>query len=144
MRHPQLPDDQTIVAQDPQVPHYQRSGWEVVDDDPPAGDAPPTEQGDPPPTTEKTTPEAPAAAGASALPGTDKAPRGQRASKEMTRNGCYADRAGNALLQPGNDQDLLGREHRQQGRAHASANSTRASTSPSRSPTSTAGWSARR
>lgn len=82
MRHPNLPDDQTIVAQDSQVQHYQRSGWEVVPDDPPADGASPAEQGDPPPTTEKiTNAEAPAAAGASALPGTDKSPRGQRASK---------------------------------------------------------------
>ncbi|GAB1823579.1 hypothetical protein [Herbidospora sp. RD11066] len=81
MRHPQLPDDQTIDAQGPQVPHYQRSGWEVVDDDSPDGGAPPTEQGDPPPTTEKNPSEALAAAGASALPGTDKPPRGQRGSK---------------------------------------------------------------
>lgn len=73
MRHPKLPAEQVIEAQESQVGPYQHSGWVVVEDGPPADEAPPDGQGDPPPsTTEKST--------TSSLPGTDK-PRGQRASK---------------------------------------------------------------
>jgi hypothetical protein len=79
MRHPTLPADQIIEAQDIQVHHYQASGWEVIPDDDPPGDGPPESPAESP---EETT-EAPADAGASALP--DKAddtgtPRRRRAA----------------------------------------------------------------
>lgn len=93
MRHPKLPDDQIIDAQESQVMQYQRSGWVVIEDEVPevirqlaaAGLTPEAviaavAADPPPPTTEQTATEAPADAGASSLPGTDK-PRGQRASK---------------------------------------------------------------
>lgn len=69
MRHPKLPEDQLIKAMPQQVQAYQRSGWEVIPDPEPD-----------PPTTASEDDEAPATAGASALP--DQSPRRRRAPKE--------------------------------------------------------------
>jgi hypothetical protein len=70
MRHPGLPDDQTIDAQDVQVHHYQASGWQIVPD-----------EGDPPVEAPAQTSEAPADAGASDLQAEDSgSPRRRRAT----------------------------------------------------------------
>jgi hypothetical protein len=76
MRHPKLPEDQVIKAMPQQVQAYQHSGWEVIPD-PPEG---PPADSDSPPTTASEDEEAPASAGASALP--DQSPRRRRAPKE--------------------------------------------------------------
>lgn len=78
MRHPKLPETQTIDVMEQQVPAFQRSGWDVIPDPP---EEPPGEQ-DSPPDNPTTSDEAPADAGASALPDTGKPPSGRRTPKE--------------------------------------------------------------
>lgn len=82
MRHPRLPADQVISALPSQVQAYQRSGWEVIEDEPPTEEAPPDPGGDSPPKTADQTNEAPATAGASALPGPSARRRTTRGDDE--------------------------------------------------------------
>lgn len=43
MRHPALPESQTIEVAEQSVPHHKQAGWKVVDNDPaPAEETKPT------------------------------------------------------------------------------------------------------
>jgi hypothetical protein len=77
MRHPGIPGDAVPTARSAFEHHWIHSGWVLADPEPSA--AP-----DPPRPTEIKTPEAPAAAGASALPDNEEPPATsrRRASKE--------------------------------------------------------------
>ncbi len=75
IKHPLLPDNPPAKVPACSLPEWQFSGWEVTDAPPPA---------DPDPArTEQPTTEAPADAGASALP--DESPRRRRASTEESK-----------------------------------------------------------
>jgi hypothetical protein len=81
MTHPKLPGQPARVPVQ-SVQLHQRAGWQLAEADAPP-DPPQDAPRDAPPKDQVTTHEAPADAGASALPDpdTDKAPRARRASK---------------------------------------------------------------
>lgn len=55
MRHPNLPDEQTITVAERAVPHHRAAGWVVVDDPAPKPQAEPEPASEPAPDAAETT-----------------------------------------------------------------------------------------